>query len=227
MIKKIVSIFLFFGLFMNLTFAATDLTQELDSNWWTLKVNNSLTINYEDLTFSEIVIFNARTVSQLEWWIDSSKFDDKWAEVLYLSFKNNISLTTEPSKDISFWYNNLQNYINPVLLTYKNSKLVVINWKDNAWTYVFNINGSIDGAYKIVDSLVWDINNTSLISDTVDLLWKTINEDELEFNSASEEDVEIILSDLPKKWINDYYFLILSLVLLIIFAIGYKSYRSS
>lgn len=223
MIKKIISILWIILLLCVPTFAATDITQELDNKWWTLKINNFLTINYEDETFNEIVVFNARTVSQLEWGIDSSKYDDKWAEVLYISFKNTIWLTTTPEKNISFWYNNLQNYTYPVLLTYKNNKLTVIKWEDNAWTYVFNVNDSIDWAYKIVDDLNW---STSLISDTVDLLWAT-TDDSIEFNSAWEEDVEVLLSDLPSKWINDYYLIMLWLFLFIIFAIGHKAYRNT
>jgi len=224
-VKRIVSVIALLVLSTWISFAATDLTQELDNKGWTLKVNNTLTINYQDSTFKEIVVFNARTVSQLEWWIDSSRFDDKWSEVLYLSFKNNIGLTTIPEKEINFWFNNLQNYQSPVLITYKNNKLVVIDWNDNAWTYVFNITGSIDGAYKIVDSL-GNKENTSLISDTVDLLWTNL-EDEVEFNSAWDENVEVILSDLPTKGVNDMYYIILSLMMLVLFALWFKSYKNS
>ena len=210
-------------------FAATDLTQELDGKWWTLKVNNSLTINYDEGSFEETVIFNARTVSQLEWGIDSSKYDDKWAEVLYISFKNNIGLATIPQKDISLGYNNLQNYDNPVLLTFNNNKLVVINGTDNAWTYVFKLAGAIDWAYKIVDNLVWsNESTTSILDDSIDLLWNTSEEEmEIDLNSAWEEPTEVLLADKPTKWAEDFYILILILFLIVATFWGIKLYKNS
>ena len=127
-------------------------------------------------------------------------------------------MATIPKKDISLGYNNLQNYDNPVLLTFKNNKLVLINWLDNAWTYVYKLSGSIDWAYKIVDDLAWmEESSNSILEDSIDLLWNTDNVDStIGLNSASEEPTEVLLSDKPEKWVKDYYILILALFLIII-----------
>jgi hypothetical protein len=233
MVNKILSLLVVLFFTFATTFATTDLTQELDSKWGTLKVNNNLTINYQEGSFNETVVFNARTVSQLEWWIDSSKFDDKWSEVIYISFKNNIWLATIIKKDISLWFNNLENYKNPVLITYTNNKLVVLNWEDNAWTYVYKLNWAINGAYKIVDDLVWTKSDTTStksnsLEDNISLLWSDTNTtDNVELNSASEEPKQVLLSDKPVKWANDYYFLIIMLTVLLSTVLWFKIYKKS
>jgi len=222
MTKKIISTIIVSILSLNYAFATTTLSQELDSKGGTLKVNNDVTINYSEWTFNETVVFDARTVSQLEWWIDSSKFDDKWAEVIYLSFKNNLWLATIPTKEISFWYNNLGNYSNPVLITYKNNKLTIVKGEDNAWTYVFKMTWSIDWAYKIVDDLNSSSTQDAWLENSIDLLWsnkneeKKVEEENIELNSATEENKEVLLSDKPVKGAKDYYLLILALILILV-----------
>lgn len=228
MIKKALSVITLSAISIATTFAAVDITQELDNKWGTLKVDNDITLNYEEGTFSETVIFNARLVSQLEGWIDSSKYDDKWSKVMYYSFKNSIGLATVPNKELSLGYNNLMNYDNPVLLSYKNNKLVVINWIDNAWTYIFKLSWTIDWSYKIVDDLSWESSSvSSLLDDDLDLLWTSVEEEDIELNSAWDEPVEVLLSDKATKGSQDMYIIILILSLIVISFIGIKWYKNS
>jgi len=226
------------GMIFSTAFAATDISQELDANGWTLKVNNNLTINYDEWTFNETVVFSARTVSQIEWGIDASKYDDKWNEALYIGFKNNIWLATIPEKPISFGYNNLWNFENPVLLTYKDWELVEINGTDNAGTYIYNLEWVIEWAYKIVDSLeTSEGSNDSLLWGDLNLLWWEPEEIELnsapeepEFNSAPDETStqgDVLLSDKAVKWAEDFYLVILFLILMVLSVGGFFAHKYS
>lgn len=229
MYKIILSILSLFLLSFLSAFAATDITQELDWNGWTLKLNDSITLDYDEDTFNESVILSARTVSQLEWDLDTEAYEDKWFEVIYVSIKNNIWLSADLSKPVSLAVNNLNQFDNPILVTFESWVLKTFPW-DNQWgTYVFTLLDSIDSAYTIVDNLSWESSSN----------WTTsIFDEEIELNSAPEEPTEankvddetsttVALSDKPVKWSNNLTLILSFLLLAVISVMCFLWYRYS
>lgn len=212
-------------------FAATDLSQELDSKGGTLKVNDSLTINYEQDTFNETVILSARTVSQLDGDISDSKIESKDAEILFISIKNNIGLTAELQKPISFAYNNLNSFDNPVLVTIDAGEVIEIQGKDMGWTMIYTLENEIEGVYTIMNDL--DPDTSSAGESKNDDSQGLFEESEPELNAAPEKNddemkqTSVILADKPTKGAEDYLTIIFLAIFSLISIGGYYIHKKS
>jgi hypothetical protein len=130
---------------------AFDLSQEVNQNAGTIKIDEKISLDIEAQTFSTNVNFATKTINDLDSKYDTQKYEDKGFGAFSLSFLTKTGEKVENSKALKLSIIGLDSYKTPVLLKSSSGTIEEIAGKDDLGSFVFTIEKSPTANYKIVE----------------------------------------------------------------------------